>query len=98
LSDTDLHGSDITRYEEVEAEESGTQWPDVPFVSRYTAVSDAVKEAGSEGALSTGFSIASEVKGLGEDVMGVSPIRSARSSAPGSPSFSTSCSPLTNCS
>jgi hypothetical protein len=71
LSDTDLHGSDITRYEEVEAEESGTQWTGVPFVSRYTAVSDAVKEAGSEGALSTGFSIASEVKGLGEDVTGV---------------------------
>jgi len=71
LSDTDLHGSAITRYEEVEAAESGTQWTDVPFVSRYTAVSDAVKEAGREGALSTGFSIAGEIKGLGEDVMGV---------------------------
>jgi hypothetical protein len=71
LSDTDLHGSDITRYDEVEAEESGTQWTDVPFVSRYTATADAVKEAGSEGALGTEFTIAGEIKGLGEDVMGV---------------------------
>lgn len=71
MSDTDLHGSDITRYEEVKAEGSGTQWTDVPFVSRYTAASDAVKMASSEVALSTGLSIASEVKGLGEDVMGV---------------------------
>jgi hypothetical protein len=71
LSDTDLHGSDITRYEAVEAEESGTQWTDVPFVSRYTATADAVKQAGSEGALNTGFTIAGEIKGLGEDVMGV---------------------------
>jgi hypothetical protein len=71
LSDTDLHGSDITRYAEVEEQESGTQWTSVPFVSRYTAVADAVKQAGSESALSTGLSIAGEIKGLGEDVVGV---------------------------
>jgi hypothetical protein len=71
LSDTDLHGSDITRYEEVEAQESGTQWTSVPFVSRYTAASEAVKSAGSESALSTGMTIAGEIKGLGTDVMGV---------------------------
>lgn len=71
MSDTDLHGSGITRYEEVEAEESGSQWTSVPFVSRYTAVSDAVKEAGGEGALSIGLSIAGEIKGLGADVTGV---------------------------
>ncbi|GAA2166657.1 MULTISPECIES: hypothetical protein [Glycomyces] len=71
MSDTDLHGSDITRYEAVEAEESGTQWTDVPFVSRYTATADAVKQAGGEGALSTAFSIGGEIKGLGDDVMGV---------------------------
>ncbi|MFG3338469.1 hypothetical protein [Glycomyces sp. NPDC048151] len=71
LSDTDLHGSDITRYEEVEQQESGTQWTDVPFVSRYTATADAIKQAGSESAVSTAFTIAGEIKGLGEDVMGV---------------------------
>ncbi|WP_205324411.1 hypothetical protein [Glycomyces sp. YM15] len=71
MSDTDLHGSDITRYEEVEARESGTQWTDVPFVSRYTAATEAVKQATSASAMSTGFTIAGEIKGLGEDVMGV---------------------------
>jgi hypothetical protein len=71
LSDTDLHGSDITRYAEVEEQESGTQWTSVPFVSRYTSAADAVKQAGSESALSTGFSIAGEIKGLSADVMGV---------------------------
>lgn len=71
LSDTDLHGSDITSYEEIEEQESGTQWTSVPFVSRYTAAAEAVKNAGSESALSTGMSIAGEIKGLGEDVMGV---------------------------
>jgi hypothetical protein len=71
LSDTDLHGSDITRYEEVEAEESGSKWTDVPFVSRYTATAEAVKNAGSESAPTTGMTIAGEIQGLGSDVMGV---------------------------
>lgn len=71
LSDTDFHGSDIAEYAEVEDQESGTQWTDVPFVSRYTAVADAIKQVGSESALSTGFTVAGEIKGLGEDVMGV---------------------------
>ncbi|MFC3492834.1 hypothetical protein [Glycomyces rhizosphaerae] len=71
MSDTDLHGSDITRYAEVEEQESGTQWIDVPFVSRYTAASDAVKQAGSESALNTGLAIAGEIEGLGADALGV---------------------------
>lgn len=70
----------------------------MPFVSRYTAVSEAVKQAGSESAVSTGLAIAGEIKGLGEDVMGVLTDRSAPWSAPGSPSSSTSCSHSTSCS
>lgn len=71
LSDTDLHGSDISRYTAIEQQESGTQWSDVPFVSRYTATADAIRQAGGESAVNTGLAIAGEIRGLGEDVMGV---------------------------